>query len=70
MTFKNKYAYYKLFSNDFLLFFHVVTSREIIDLGNLLIHEYFGIDTKIVWDIITTDIVSLKPQIKEIIEQL
>jgi len=44
--------------------------REIIDLRNLLIHEYFGIDTKIVWDIIKTDIVSLKFQIKQIIEQL
>ena len=44
--------------------------REIIDLRNLLIHEYFGIDTKIVWDIIKTDIVSLKSQIKEILEQL
>lgn len=43
--------------------------REIIDLRNLLIHEYFGIDTKIVWDIIKTDIVLLKSQIKEIIEQ-
>ena len=44
--------------------------REIIDLRNLLIHEYFGIDTKIVWDIITIDIVSLKSQVKKIIEQL
>ncbi|MCZ7609598.1 MAG: DUF86 domain-containing protein [Ignavibacterium sp.] len=44
--------------------------REIIDLRNLLIHEYFGIDTKIVWDIIKIDIVSLKFQIKQIIEQL
>jgi uncharacterized protein with HEPN domain len=44
--------------------------REIIDLRNLLIHEYFGIDTKIVWDIIKTDIISLKSQIKDIIEQL
>lgn len=44
--------------------------REIIDLRNLLIHEYFGIDTKIVWDIIKTDIVSLKSQIKVILEQL
>jgi len=44
--------------------------REIIDLRNLLIHEYFGIDTKIVWDIVRTDIASLKLQIKEIIEQL
>ena len=44
--------------------------REKIDLRNLLIHEYFGIDTKIIWDIIKTDIVSSKPQVKEIIEQL
>ncbi|MDP2302747.1 MAG: DUF86 domain-containing protein [Ignavibacteria bacterium] len=44
--------------------------REIVDLRNLLIHEYFGIDTKIIWDIIKTDIVSLKPHIKEIIDQL
>jgi len=44
--------------------------REIIDLRNLLIHEYFGIDTKIVWDIITTDIVSLKSLVKEILEQI
>jgi uncharacterized protein with HEPN domain len=44
--------------------------REIIYLRNLLIHEYFGIDTKIVWDIITIDIVSLKSQVKKIIEQI
>ena len=44
--------------------------REIIDLRNLLIHEYFGIDTKIVWDIITIDLAFLKSQIKEILEQL
>jgi len=44
--------------------------REITDLRNLLIHEYFGIDTRIVWEIINTDISILKPQIKEIVEQL
>lgn len=44
--------------------------REIVALRNILIHEYFGIDTKIVWDIIKTDIVSLKSQVKEIIEQI
>ncbi|MCL6097833.1 MAG: DUF86 domain-containing protein [Bacteroidetes bacterium] len=44
--------------------------REIVGLRNLLIHEYFGIDTKIVWDIIKTDIVLLKKQIKEILKQL
>jgi uncharacterized protein with HEPN domain len=44
--------------------------REIIDLRNLLIHEYFGIDTKIVWDIIKIDIVSLKHHIKDILEHI
>ena len=44
--------------------------QEIVGLRNILIHEYFGIDTKIVWDIINNDIVSLKLQIKEIIEQI
>jgi uncharacterized protein with HEPN domain len=44
--------------------------REIVDLRNLLIHEYFGIDTKIVWDIVTIDLALLKSQIKEILEQL
>jgi len=44
--------------------------REIINLRNILIHEYFGIDTKIVWDIIKTDMISLKSRIKEIIDQI
>ncbi len=39
--------------------------REIIDLRNVLIHEYFGIDLKIVWDIIKIDLPILKKYIKE-----
>lgn len=51
-------------------FYPQIPWREIIDLRNLLIHEYFGIDTKIVWDIILTDMVALKMQIKEIVENM
>jgi len=43
---------------------------EIIALRNILIHEYFGIDTKIVWDIINTDIVFMKAKVKKIIDQI
>jgi uncharacterized protein with HEPN domain len=44
--------------------------QEIIGLRNILIHEYFGIDVKIVWDIIKTDLVLLKLQVEEIIDQI
>ncbi len=57
-------------TSQFKKLYSEIQWREIIDLRNLLIHEYFGIDTKIVWDIITIDIVSFKPQVKEIIERL
>lgn len=58
------------FTPQFKKLYPVIEWREIIGLRNILIHEYFGIDTKIVWDIIKTDIISLKTQIKEIIEQI
>ena len=44
--------------------------REIIGLRNILVHEYFGIDVKIVWDILQEDLPKFKIQIKEILNQL
>jgi uncharacterized protein with HEPN domain len=43
--------------------------QEIIGLRNLLIHEYFGVDTHIVWDIIKNDIPKLKSQVVDILKQ-
>jgi len=34
--------------------------RDMVDMRNVLIHEYFGVNTKIVWDTCTTDLPNLK----------
>ena len=44
--------------------------REAIDLRNVLIHEYFGVNYEIVWTIIQRDIPKLKRQITELLNQL
>jgi uncharacterized protein with HEPN domain len=55
---------------DFKKLYSEIPWREIVGLRNILIHEYFGIDTKIVWDIITADIFMFKSKIKAIIDQI
>ena len=40
--------------------------RDIKDFRNLLIHEYFGVDLEIVWDIIQSDLPSLYETIEMI----
>jgi uncharacterized protein with HEPN domain len=39
-------------------------------LRNILIHQYFGIDLEIIWDIIQTKLPDLDTQIKRIISEL
>lgn len=40
------------------------------DFRNLLIHEYFGVDLRIVWNVIKDDLPKLYETIKEIEESL
>ena len=42
--------------------------RDIIDMRNFLIHEYFGINTKTVWDTCKNDLPPLKEIIADIIQ--
>lgn len=43
--------------------------RDIKDLRNMLIHEYFGVDLEIIWDIVKNDIPILHSAIRNISEK-
>lgn len=40
--------------------YKTISWNEIIGLRNILVHEYFGVDAELVWQIIKTDIPVLK----------
>ena len=42
--------------------------RSVIGLRDILVHAYFGVSTKIVWDILKNELPGLKDLIEEIIE--
>lgn len=50
--------------------FSKIQWRQIIGLRHILVHEYFGIDTNLIWQIIANDIPQLKESIQKVLEQL
>lgn len=44
--------------------------RSIKDFRNFIIHEYFGIDSRIVWDAVKFELPVLKDQIQQLCKQL
>jgi uncharacterized protein with HEPN domain len=42
--------------------------RDIVDMRNKLIHEYFGIDKQVVWNTITLDLPQLKTHIDNLLK--
>jgi uncharacterized protein with HEPN domain len=44
-----------------------ISWRDIIDFRNLLVHEYFRVDLKLIWQIIEQELPKLKAQVNSII---
>jgi len=43
--------------------------KRMAGLRNIVIHGYFGVDTEIIWKIITENLPELKPRIEKILEE-
>lgn len=43
---------------------------RMIGLRNIVIHEYFGVDLNIVWQIITVNLTETKPKIEKLLDDL
>lgn len=50
--------------------FSTIEWTQIIGMRNVFVHEYFGIDTYLVWEIIRKDIPELKQRIQEILDHI
>ena len=50
--------------------FSTIEWRQIIGMRNVFVHEYFGVDTKIVWEIIKGDIPDLKDKISKVFRKI
>ena len=57
-------------STDTKTRFPQIEWRQIIGLRHILVHEYFGIDTTLIWQIISADIPKLRDDIQTILGSL
>ena len=48
--------------------FSSIQWAQIIGMRNVFVHEYFGVDTSLVWEIIKNDVPDLKEKIKQILD--
>jgi uncharacterized protein with HEPN domain len=57
-------------SEDIKSKFTDIEWAQIIGMRNIFVHEYFGIDTNLVWEIIKNDIPELKEKISVVVSSL
>lgn len=57
-------------SDDTKSLFNAIQWSQIVGMRNVFVHEYFGIDSAIVWEIIKSDLPELKRQVLIILSEL
>ena len=50
--------------------FSTIEQEQIVGMRNIFVHEYFGVDINVVWEIIKNDIPDLKLKVIEILNTL
>lgn len=50
--------------------FSTIEWSQIVGMRNVFVHEYFGVDSSLVWEIIRNDLPELKYKIEEIIKTI
>jgi uncharacterized protein with HEPN domain len=57
-------------SEEIKVRFSSVEWSQIIGMRNIFVHEYFGVDPNLVWDIIKVDLPGLKEKVIEILNSI
>ena len=55
-------------SNEMKSDYQDIPWSKMIGLRNIVIHDYFGVDLDIIWEVITVNLPETKPKIKEILK--
>lgn len=55
-------------ADDFLAEHPNLPWRDMRDMRNFVVHEYFGVSDKIIWDTVQNDLPPLIPQLRQLLE--